>query len=280
VGTRDAPSDEFGELGVVYAAFLYTYRLALLGDFDVFELEGEDPVYVPGEKGIFAPQDPQPSTKYWIVHFWFYTASLGVTLLMTNLLVGILGNNYDRYEDQSSALFYKERARIICSLDVQVPTGCLRAVFNAATRCLARCLGGVGDPIEPPAAEKCLLAFSLPLESQIEDERSSRSAMERIVEQKLEEKLKPIARKFQEDIQANAKALQAVQTAISEEAQANAKGLKAMQDAISEQIRSLGEPSHPAQSSAEGADRTTPEEGPPRSGASRLPFSQARRAGR
>merc|ERR1719324_1403832 len=68
----------------------------------MFELEGE-------------PQDPDPSSNplYNHVHTWFLLTSIVSAVMMMNLLVGILGSNYERFEEQSQALFVRERARII-----------------------------------------------------------------------------------------------------------------------------------------------------------------------
>merc|ERR1719321_1997418 len=51
------------------AAGMIGYRLGLLGDFDMFELEGVDPVY-PGSTPA-APEDPAPSPMFYSVHVWF-----------------------------------------------------------------------------------------------------------------------------------------------------------------------------------------------------------------
>merc|ERR1712129_692490 len=120
VGTRDAPMDQFGMQ--FYAAFMPAFRLGILGDFDFFELEGLDTVYTESN-GVWEPQDPEPSPLYFLVHGWFYVTSMCLLLLMTDLLIGILSSNYDRYEDQGRPLFLKERARMIARLSVWFP-GC------------------------------------------------------------------------------------------------------------------------------------------------------------
>eukprot|EP00971_Amphidinium_carterae_P283781 5633997-Amphidinium_carterae.1 len=53
-GLRQEPS-------TLYASILVMYRMAVLGDFDLFEMEGVDPHLVQLEdQGIWEPQDPPP----------------------------------------------------------------------------------------------------------------------------------------------------------------------------------------------------------------------------
>ena len=47
------------------------------------------------------------------VHTWFYATSLTLTVMMMNILIGILGNNYDHELEQSKALFTRQRAHVI-----------------------------------------------------------------------------------------------------------------------------------------------------------------------
>merc|ERR1719420_1417572 len=53
IGARDDPNP-------VYASFLLMYRLIWLGDFDLYELEGEDTVFEPNADGVLEPTDPEP----------------------------------------------------------------------------------------------------------------------------------------------------------------------------------------------------------------------------
>ena len=102
LGTQQGPGN------LLYAAFLPAYRLGVTGDYDMDELAGVDPPSV-GEDGP-APSENQ---MYTYIQIWFYVTSFLVTILMMNILVGILGANYERYEEQSPALFVRERARMI-----------------------------------------------------------------------------------------------------------------------------------------------------------------------
>merc|ERR1719506_1634811 len=69
LGTRDYPSP-------FYAAFLTVYRLAVLGDFDMFELEGLDTPFIGNGNGEWWPEDPESYTMnptlYLSVHTFFY----------------------------------------------------------------------------------------------------------------------------------------------------------------------------------------------------------------
>eukprot|EP00746_Dinoflagellata_sp_MGD_P045233 gnl/MRDRNA2_/MRDRNA2_210832_c0_seq1.p1 gnl/MRDRNA2_/MRDRNA2_210832_c0~~gnl/MRDRNA2_/MRDRNA2_210832_c0_seq1.p1 ORF type:complete len:290 (-),score=29.61 gnl/MRDRNA2_/MRDRNA2_210832_c0_seq1:323-1099(-) len=97
IGVSDTPS-------LFYASFLPIYRLIWLGDFDLSELEGQDTETT--NVGL--------STK-WLVHILFFIVCMLLTIAMLNLLVGILGANYERYEASSLPLFLRERARIMSS---------------------------------------------------------------------------------------------------------------------------------------------------------------------
>jgi hypothetical protein len=94
----------------LYAAFMQMFRLTVLGDFDLFELEGQDVVF-DSDGAILEPRDPTPGELYIYIHALFYIGSFIFVMLMS-LLVGVLGSNYDRYESQSERLYYRELARM------------------------------------------------------------------------------------------------------------------------------------------------------------------------
>ena len=100
-----------------YAAFLAIYRLGILGDFDIFHLEGSDPVMVPDRDWTLNPEDPEPSVDFRVVHACFYFMSIGMTVVLMNLFIGVLGQNYDLYESESLSLFACERAKVIVEHD-------------------------------------------------------------------------------------------------------------------------------------------------------------------
>jgi hypothetical protein len=96
----------------LYIAVLYMFRLALFGDFDLFELEGVDVTYE-RTGDTWQPRDPDPSQMYLPVHILFGTVGGCITITLMNLLIGILSSNYDRYEDQSVPIFLRARALML-----------------------------------------------------------------------------------------------------------------------------------------------------------------------
>merc|ERR1712054_601066 len=81
----------------LFDVLLLTLRLGVLGDFSLDELLAGDSDTV-------------------MVYTWFLIIALVLTILLMNLLIGVLSTNYDRWEEQSLALFVKERATIIVTL--------------------------------------------------------------------------------------------------------------------------------------------------------------------
>ena len=81
------------------------FRLGFLSDFDMDELA----TTLDGEEGS---QEPM----YLMVHAWFYLTAFIFSMLMMNILIGILGHNYDKFSEQSHRLSVSKRARVICGL--------------------------------------------------------------------------------------------------------------------------------------------------------------------
>ena len=112
LGVRDEPTP-------TYAAFMQVIRLGIFGDFDMFEFEGMDPTYALKENDagqIWEPQDPIPGPDYVWVHALFYAIGLGITVLLMNVLIGVLGANYERYEDQAVGQFFRARVNMLVEL--------------------------------------------------------------------------------------------------------------------------------------------------------------------
>ena len=112
LGVRDEPTP-------TYAAFMQVIRLGIFGDFDMFEFEGLDPTYALKEDDIdqiWEPQDPVPGPDYVWVHALFYTIGLGITVLLMNVLIGVLGANYERYEDRAVGHFFRARVKMLVEL--------------------------------------------------------------------------------------------------------------------------------------------------------------------
>ena len=112
LGARDEPTP-------TYAAFMQVIRLGIFGDFDMFEFEGLDPTFALKEDDIdqiWEPQDPTPGPDYVWVHALFYTIGLGITVLLMNVLIGVLGANYERYEDRAVGQFFRARVNMLVEL--------------------------------------------------------------------------------------------------------------------------------------------------------------------
>lgn len=76
-----------------YAAVMQVVRLGIFGDFDLFEFEGLDPTYKlmdDGNKQEWEPNDPSPGPDYLWVHALFYITGVGITVLLMNVLIGVL----------------------------------------------------------------------------------------------------------------------------------------------------------------------------------------------
>lgn len=104
-----------GGVHEIYATFLPVFRLAMLGDFDLFELEGQDTVFVEDDDGNLEPDDPPFGGRCLLAHCLFFGTSIMMTVMMLTLLTGILSNNYDRFMEYSRAHFLREQAAIITS---------------------------------------------------------------------------------------------------------------------------------------------------------------------
>ena len=112
LGVRDEPTP-------TYAAFMQVIRLGVFGDFDMFEFEGLDPTYTLNNDDniqIWEPQDPEPGPDYVWVHALFYSIGMGITVLLMNVLIGVLGANYERFEDQAVGQFFRARLKMLVEL--------------------------------------------------------------------------------------------------------------------------------------------------------------------
>ena len=50
------------------------------------------------------------------VHTLFYFTGIGITILLMNLLIAVLGQNFELYQDQSEVLFLRARAKMMLEL--------------------------------------------------------------------------------------------------------------------------------------------------------------------
>ena len=53
----------------------------------MYELEGEDTLFVPNGDGKWEPEDPGMSPLYWPVHILFYIVTFAIGLFLMNILV-------------------------------------------------------------------------------------------------------------------------------------------------------------------------------------------------
>ena len=101
----------------VYSSVMQTLRLGMFGDFDMFEFQGQDTTFHRQNATVWEPVDPVPSElgleQYVAIQVVFYLTGIGITILLMNLLIGVLGQNYELYEDQAPQLFTRARARIL-----------------------------------------------------------------------------------------------------------------------------------------------------------------------
>jgi len=106
-----------------YSSLLLTFRLGILGDFDRFEIEGTDTIFLDTGKGnplTLEPQDPVPTGKFWYIQVWLSATTILVQVLLLQLFVGVLGAKYDFHEESARPLFLKDRAKYIGRLHTRV----------------------------------------------------------------------------------------------------------------------------------------------------------------
>ena len=52
-------------------------------------------------------------------HALFYVTGIGITVLLMNLFIGVLGSNFELYQDQSDVLFQRARAKMLLKLQAR-----------------------------------------------------------------------------------------------------------------------------------------------------------------
>eukprot|EP00439_Symbiodinium_sp_Y106_P033010 s5089_g3.t4 len=110
----------------IYSSFLHTVRLAIFGDFDLFEYQGQDTKFKL-VNDAWEPDDPSPKAvgedpaspyrPYIYLQLCFFGTGIGITVLLMNLLIAILSQNYEMQQDRAQGLFVQARARML--LEVQ-----------------------------------------------------------------------------------------------------------------------------------------------------------------
>lgn len=97
-------------------------RLGIFGDFDLFEFEGVDETIklnASSNGTVWEYEDPEPSDDgiFFSVHVLFYSVGLGITILLMNVLIGVLGSNFDLYQDRAPELFNRARAKLLLEIE-------------------------------------------------------------------------------------------------------------------------------------------------------------------
>lgn len=78
------------EHGVV-EAFIELFKFAVLADFDVYELEGQGPVWKLRSDGSIKPEIPQETASFFLVRFMIIVFGLAFPVLLLNILISVLG---------------------------------------------------------------------------------------------------------------------------------------------------------------------------------------------
>jgi len=122
-----------GTPSTLYQALLQVTRLGIFGDFDIYDFEGADPYLtlkkagedfdqedhkrLPKGTAVYVEEDPGMGDFHWQVHILFYGVGLGITILLMNLLIGVLGSNFDLYQDRAPELFNRARAKLLLEIE-------------------------------------------------------------------------------------------------------------------------------------------------------------------
>ncbi|CAE7522885.1 unnamed protein product [Symbiodinium sp. CCMP2592] len=110
----------------IYSSFLHTVRLAIFGDFDMFEYQGQDTTFQLVENE-WVPNDPSPTDLGWYrdilyglygpyisLQLCFFCTGIGITVLL--MLIAILGQNYEMHQGRAQVLFMQARARMLLEM--------------------------------------------------------------------------------------------------------------------------------------------------------------------
>ncbi|CAE7788476.1 HMA5 [Symbiodinium sp. CCMP2456] len=102
----------------IYSSFTHTARLGMFGDFDLFEYQGQDTTFaVDATTGEWVPNDPVPDeigySSFVYLQVIFFFTGVGITILLMNLLIGVLGQNYEIHMDRAHVLFVRARAKML-----------------------------------------------------------------------------------------------------------------------------------------------------------------------
>ena len=103
----------------MYLAFMQVVRLSLFVDFSLYDqgrFEGLASTQNAMNATTTVKPTPLQTEDYFWVHVLFHVVGVGITVLLMNLLIGVLGQNFDFYQDQNQKLFQRARAKMLWEL--------------------------------------------------------------------------------------------------------------------------------------------------------------------
>ncbi|CAK9098802.1 Uncharacterized protein SCF082_LOCUS46291 [Durusdinium trenchii] len=120
----------------VFSAFAIPFRLGILGDFDLFEIEGTDTKYIEGtdnetNETSWEPEDPKPGDDHLFIMVVFLVTSIGITFMLVNMFIAVLTQSLQHFQSNARQLFTKSRAQMLTEMHVR-PWRILR-------RCIDKC---------------------------------------------------------------------------------------------------------------------------------------------
>ena len=100
----------------MYVAFMQVVRLTLFVDFSLYD-QGKFEGLASMQNGTTTATPALLQTEdYFWVHVLFHVVGVGITVLLMNLLIGVLGQNFEFYQDQNQKLFQRARAKMLWEL--------------------------------------------------------------------------------------------------------------------------------------------------------------------
>mmetsp|Transcript_142232 Transcript_142232/g.247979 ORF Transcript_142232/g.247979 Transcript_142232/m.247979 type:complete len:1069 (+) Transcript_142232:135-3341(+) len=114
------------------------YRLGFVGDFDVEEMEDVDGTYTV-EDGVHVFEDPEKTNFFNIVRLFLIVCSAFMTVIMMNLMIGVLSEAYNESRMNSEEIFWKTRARIV--FDELALREAMRLIRMRVKMCCCCCCG-------------------------------------------------------------------------------------------------------------------------------------------
>lgn len=121
----DYEADPSMSMGMFLISFVRMFRLCILGDFDLWELEGIDPVFNFTERfennGNVALDEPsdayQGGGEKAVIHndfrMVFMVVVLVTAVMMMNMYIGVLGKEYERFANRKVEMFAHQRAKVL-----------------------------------------------------------------------------------------------------------------------------------------------------------------------